>query len=136
MKFECSDGIVLEAHVEILRRSPKIKQLLKTCRAMGEDVIFLDGVRSHIFEKVLEWAAVHEAVAEVHKSGADSALPLSLNEWDTQFLQTDRLTLIELTHAAHYLQMKDLLDLACQTIAESIAGRNINVLRKFLDQAG
>ena len=51
--------------------------------------------------------------------------------WDQRFMDSfDTSTLIELTKAANYLYIADLLDLCCKTIAGQMVGLSVEELRK------
>ena len=42
--------------------------------------------------------------------------------WDAEFVKVDQGTLFELILAANYLNIKSMLDLTCQTVANMIKG--------------
>ncbi|XP_056846548.1 SKP1-like protein 1B [Raphanus sativus] len=46
-----------------------------------------------------------------------------LKDWDDEFMKTDQSTLFDLILAANFLNVKDLLDLGCQTVADMITGK-------------
>ncbi|KAJ4776505.1 SKP1 [Rhynchospora pubera] len=46
-----------------------------------------------------------------------------LERWEKDFVKVDHATLFDLTLAANYLDIKGLLDLTCQTIADMIKGK-------------
>jgi len=43
-----------------------------------------------------------------------------IDEWDVQFLKVDRATLSEIATSTNYLDIKSLISLVCQNIAEII----------------
>ncbi|RYQ80728.1 hypothetical protein Ahy_Scaffold1g106941 isoform C [Arachis hypogaea] len=50
--------------------------------------------------------------------------------WDAEFVKVDQATLFDLILAANYLNIKSLLDLTCQTVADMIKGKTPEEIRK------
>lgn len=50
--------------------------------------------------------------------------------WDAEFVKVDKSTLLDLIQAANYLNIKNLLDLTSQTVANMIKGRSPELIRK------
>ncbi|MCP6508344.1 hypothetical protein NL478_26625, partial [Klebsiella pneumoniae] len=53
-----------------------------------------------------------------------------LKNWDADFVKVDQATLFDLILAANYLNIKGLLDLTCQTVADMIKGKTPEEIRK------
>ena len=53
-----------------------------------------------------------------------------LKTWDADFVKVDQATLFDLILAANYLNIKSLLDLTCQTVADMIKGKTPEEIRK------
>ncbi|KAH7574884.1 hypothetical protein JRO89_XS02G0017400 [Xanthoceras sorbifolium] len=53
-----------------------------------------------------------------------------LKAWDADFVKVDQNTLFDLILAANYLNIKSLLDLTCQTVADMIKCRTPEEIRK------
>ncbi|RZC94304.1 hypothetical protein C5167_029868 [Papaver somniferum] len=53
-----------------------------------------------------------------------------LKNWDAEFVKADQATLFDLILAANYLNVKELLDLTCQTVAGMIKGKAPEEIRK------
>jgi len=53
-----------------------------------------------------------------------------LKKWDTEFVNVEQGTLFDLVLAANYLDIKGLLDLNCQTVADMIKGKTPEEIRK------
>lgn len=50
-----------------------------------------------------------------------------MQAWDAEFVKVDQSTLFDLILAANYLNIKSLLDLTCQTVAQMIKGKTPEV---------
>ncbi|KAH7511858.1 hypothetical protein FEM48_Zijuj12G0027200 [Ziziphus jujuba var. spinosa] len=65
---------------------------------------------------------------------ADSGIPLpkdqDLKTWDTNFAKVDQATLFDPILAANYLNIKSLLDLTCQTVADMSKGKTPEQIRE------
>ncbi|KAJ1279658.1 hypothetical protein BS78_04G171000 [Paspalum vaginatum] len=53
-----------------------------------------------------------------------------LARFDADFLSVDNDTLIDLVEAANYLDIKKLLDLTCEAVADQMRGRTVDEIRK------
>ncbi|CAO2141552.1 unnamed protein product [Urochloa humidicola] len=85
---------------------------------------------------------VHAAAAATaaSKAGSDDAGAAAANStaasgedlknWDADFVKVDQATLFDLILAANYLNIKGLLDLTCQTVADMIKGKTPEEIRK------
>lgn len=51
------------------------------------------------------------------------------NSWDKEFVKVDDETLFNLILAANYLDIKQLLDLTCKTVADEIKGKTPEEIR-------
>nr|CAD1818947.1 unnamed protein product [Ananas comosus var. bracteatus] len=76
-------------------------------------------------------AAAAAAAAAGGVGGKASAVPEDdLKAWDAEFVKVDQTTLFDLILAANYLNIKGLLDLTCQTVADMIKGKTPEEIRK------
>ncbi|KAL4202391.1 hypothetical protein AMTRI_Chr02g220790 [Amborella trichopoda] len=66
---------------------------------------------------------------KLQKSRAQRALK-AINVWDSKFVNVDTDTLYDLIVAANFLDIPDLMDLACQTAANMIKGKTPEEIRK------
>ena len=66
-------------------------------------------------EYVPKAAAASSEEKEVTKEG-------ELDKWDAEFLKVDNVTLFELVRAANYLDINNLLELTCKTVAKIMHG--------------
>ena len=87
-----------------------------------EAAIPLPNVSSKILQKVIDYCKHHsekkEGEAEEDKN------------FDAEFVKVDQGTLFQLILAANYLNIKELLDLTCHSVASMIRGKSPEEIRK------
>ncbi|CAN6225285.1 unnamed protein product, partial [Urochloa humidicola] len=97
----------------------------------------LPNVNGKILAKVIEYCKKH--VEARRGSDTDATEPTSattkasddeLKIFDTDFVKVDQATLFDLILAANYLDIKGLLDLTCQTVADMMKGKTPEEIRK------
>uniref|UniRef100_A0A453R7M5 SKP1 component dimerisation domain-containing protein n=1 Tax=Aegilops tauschii subsp. strangulata TaxID=200361 RepID=A0A453R7M5_AEGTS len=66
-------------------------------------------------------------------STAAAAPAEDLKSFDAEFVKVDRATLFDLILAANYLNIKGLLDLTCQTVADMIKDNTPEEIRKIFN---
>ncbi|KAK1272869.1 SKP1-like protein 1B [Acorus gramineus] len=124
--LKSSDGEVFEVEEVVALESQTIKHMIEDdCADNG---IPLPNVTSKILSKVIEYCKKHVDLAP--KIGEDRALEEELKMWDVEFVKVDQTTLFDLILAANYLNIKSLLDLTCQTVADMIKGKTPEEIRK------
>ncbi|XP_021866338.2 SKP1-like protein 1A [Spinacia oleracea] len=122
---------------------------LETVKHMIEDdcadnAIPLPNVTSKILAKVIEYCKKHVESAAAAAAAAASqsdqssssrtvAVDGELKKWDADFVNVDQNTLFDLILAANYLNIKSLLDLTCQTVADMIKGKTPEEIRKIFN---
>uniref|UniRef100_N1R1D0 SKP1-like protein n=1 Tax=Aegilops tauschii TaxID=37682 RepID=N1R1D0_AEGTA len=121
--LKSSDGEEFEVEEAVAMESQKIRHMIEDdCADNG---IPLPNVNSKILSKG------HAAVAGAGASDAAPAAPAEdLKNWDAEFVKVDQATLFDLILAANYLNIKGLLDLTCQTVADMIKGKTPEEIRK------
>ncbi|OMO74521.1 SKP1 component [Corchorus capsularis] len=118
-----SDGETFEVEESVAVESQTIKHMIEDDCADTE--IPLPNVTSKILSKVIEYCKKHvEAAADKEKNSDDD-----LKTFDTDFLKVDQNTLFDLILAANYLNIKGLLDLTCQNVADMIKGKTPEEIR-------
>nr|ABS17589.1 SKP1 component-like 1 [Humulus lupulus] len=124
--LKSSDGETLEVDEAVALESQTIKHMIEDdCADNG---IPLPNVTSKILSKVIEYCKKHVGApkAEDRASSVDD----ELKAWDADFVKVDQATLFDLILAANYLNIKSLLDLTCQTVADMIKGKTPEEIRK------
>ncbi|NP_001352203.1 SKP1-like protein 1A [Cicer arietinum] len=122
--LKSSDGEAFEVDEAVAVESQTIKHMIEDdCAGNG---IPLPNVTSKILAKVIEYCKKHvEAATSDDKPTEDD-----LKAWDSDFVKVDQATLFELILAANYLNIKNLLDLTCMTVADMIKGKTPEEIRK------
>ncbi|KAK7270000.1 hypothetical protein RIF29_22853 [Crotalaria pallida] len=69
----------------------------------------------------------------LHVEAAAATDDKDLKAWDADFANVDQATLYDLIMAANYLDIKSLLDLICQTVADMIKGKSPEEIRKIFN---
>ncbi|KAE8667342.1 SKP1-like protein 1B [Hibiscus syriacus] len=118
-----SDGEAFEVEEAVAVESQTIKHMIEDDCAGNE--IPIPNVTSKILSKVLEYCKKHVDAATKEKNTEDE-----IKAWDADFVGVDQNTLFDLILAANYLNIKSLLDLTCQTVADMIKGKTPEEIRK------
>ncbi|XP_047080764.1 SKP1-like protein 1 [Lolium rigidum] len=139
--LKSSDGEEFEVEEAVAMESQTIRHMIEDdCADNG---IPLPNVNSKILSKVIEYCNKHvqaakpagaDGAASAPGAGVDGAAAPApaedLKNWDAEFVKVDQATLFDLILAANYLNIKGLLDLTCQTVADMIKGKTPEEIRK------
>uniref|UniRef100_A0A0D9VB16 SKP1-like protein n=1 Tax=Leersia perrieri TaxID=77586 RepID=A0A0D9VB16_9ORYZ len=133
--LKSSDGEEFEVEEAVAMESQTIRHMIEDdCADNG---IPLPNVNSKILSKVIEYCNKHVHVAASKPSDDAAAATANnststddLKNWDADFVKVDQATLFDLILAANYLNIKGLLDLTCQTVADMIKGKTPEEIRK------
>jgi S-phase kinase-associated protein 1 len=138
--LKSSDGEEFEVEEAVAMESQTIRHMIEDdCADNG---IPLPNVNSKILSKVIEYCNKHvqaakpasadsaAAAADSSSAAAQPAPAEDLKNWDAEFVKVDQATLFDLILAANYLNIKGLLDLTCQTVADMIKGKTPEEIRK------
>ncbi|KAK7406845.1 hypothetical protein VNO78_08479 [Psophocarpus tetragonolobus] len=122
--LKSSDGEAFEVDEAVALESQTIKHMIEDdCADSG---IPLPNVTSKILAKVIEYCKKHVEASTPDDKPSDE----DLKAWDADFVKVDQATLFDLILAANYLNIKSLLDLTCQTVADMIKGKTPEEIRK------
>ncbi|CAL1388605.1 unnamed protein product [Linum trigynum] len=125
--LKSSDGETFEVEESVAVESQTIKHMIEDDCADNE--IPLPNVTSKILAKVIEYCRKH-VESDAEKDKLATSYDESLKTWDADFVKVDQNTLFDLILAANYLNIKGLLDLTCQTVADMIKGKTPEEIRK------
>ncbi|KAI3864933.1 hypothetical protein MKW92_005950 [Papaver armeniacum] len=109
-----SDGVPFDVEEAVALQSQTIKHMIED--GCADNGIPLTNVTSNILAKVLEYCKKH--VGDIPKGNDGKVEDLELQKWDAEFVEVDQDTLLDLILAANYLNIKHLLNLTCQTVAD------------------
>ncbi|KAJ8762128.1 hypothetical protein K2173_007278 [Erythroxylum novogranatense] len=126
--LKSSDGETFEVDEAVALESQTIKHMIEDdCADNG---IPLPNVTSKILSKVIEYCKKHVETPKSDDRSSSSSVDDELKAWDAEFVKVDQATLFDLILAANYLNIKSLLDLTCQTVADMIKGKTPEEIRK------
>jgi len=117
---------------EVDRKQAEQSETIKALLAEIPDVttaIPIKNVESKTFPKIKEW---FDLVTEKETAAATPATAWSDDEFEkrkTEYAKIEQGALFELILAANYLNIKDLLDLCCLTVANMIKGKTPEEIR-------
>ncbi|ESQ30590.1 hypothetical protein EUTSA_v10012168mg [Eutrema salsugineum] len=124
--LKSSDGETFEVEEAVALQSQTVAHMVED-DCVG-DGIPLPNVTSHILTKVIEYCKKHVVVDGDNGSSAE------LKNWDAEFMKNmDQPTLFHVILAANCLNIKSLLDLACQTVADLITGKTPQEIRTMFN---
>ena len=120
-----SDGETFEVEESVILQSQTIKHMIEDDCA--NSAIPLPNVTGTILAKVLEYCKQHVKPNDGEESSKDEAE--SLKSFDAEFVKVDQKTLFDIILAANYLDIKGLLVLTCQTVADMMKGKTPEEIR-------
>ncbi|CAI9104796.1 OLC1v1003558C1 [Oldenlandia corymbosa var. corymbosa] len=126
--LKSSDGETFEVEEAVALESQTIKHMIEDNCA--DNSIPLPNVTSKILAKVIEYCKRHVDAAKAAEGTAEKTSDEDLKSFDADFVKVDQGTLFDLILAANYLNIKSLLDLTCQTVADMIKGKTPEEIRK------
>ncbi|KAK3193849.1 hypothetical protein Dsin_025159 [Dipteronia sinensis] len=131
-----SDGETFEVEEEVALASQTIKHMVEDDCANNE--IPLPNVSSSVLSKVIEYCKKHVDSGSNSKGDSknNNKKPIDgddITAWDADFVKVDQSTLFDLILAANYLDIKGLLDLTCQTVADMITGKTPEEIRSMFN---
>lgn len=130
---------LLSSDEQVFIVDPKSALMSETIRNFMEDTgtedyihIPLPNVCGTILAKVIEYCNFH---TEASKNDVDKPAKSEdeVKDFDAGFVNVDQSTLFDIILAANYLNIKSLLDLTCQTVANMIKGKTPEEIRKQFD---
>ncbi|KAJ4822030.1 hypothetical protein Tsubulata_001609, partial [Turnera subulata] len=117
--LESADGVTFEVEEAVALQSPVIEKIMKEGPADNGGVIKVPGekriITGDILAKVIEYLKKNLEQEDMDAS----------KDWRGEFVKVDQNTLFDLILAANDLQIKSLLDLTCQVIANMIKGKSV-----------
>jgi len=133
LTLNSSDGAELKVDRVVAERSILIKNLLEDLpEASTTEAIPIPNVNETILKKVFEWCDHHknDPPASADEETDSRKKSTDIDEWDQKFMAVDQEMLFEIILAANYLDIKQLLDVGCKTVANMIKGKSPEEIRK------
>merc|ERR1712010_334577 len=125
--LKSSDEETFEVDQDVANMSETIKNMIEDT---GADVaIPLPNVSGKDLAKVIEYCKFK---SDSKKKNADGEIisEEDVKNWENEFVKVDQGTLFQLILAANYLNIKELLDLTCHSVASMIRGKSPEEIRK------
>ncbi|CAH8269233.1 unnamed protein product [Arabidopsis lyrata] len=121
--LQSSDGESFQVEEAVAVQSQTIAHMVED-DCVG-DGIPVSNVTGATLSKVIEYCKKHVVAAESLTEEWDE-----LKKWDAEFMKAmEQSTLFHVILAANYLNIKDLFDLGCQTVADTITDKNTDEIR-------
>jgi len=128
VQLRSSDDEMFDVELDVANQSQMIRNMIEDTGT--DSFIPLPNVSSKILAKVIEYCKYHVTAQSAGEGEKASAGEEDLKNWDTEFVKVDQSTLFDLILAANYLNIKNLLDLTCLTVANMIKGKTPEEIRK------
>ncbi|XP_074307421.1 SKP1-like protein 1A [Silene latifolia] len=134
--LKSSDGEDFVVDEIVALESQTIKHMIED--ECADNAIPLPNVTAKILSLVIEYCKKHANVAAAKNADTTTTTTTTdttsvgddeLKKWDAEFVNVDQNTLYDLILAANYLNIKGLLDLTCQTVADMIKGKKPEEIR-------
>ena len=129
-------GEVFPVDIEVAKMSDTIKTMMDDLGIEDgkEELVPIPNVDGPVLKMVIEWAKHHKDNPHpVEYAESKGKFGRNIPEWDKKFLNVSQDVLFDLILAADYLDVKGLLDVACQSVANMIKGKSPEDIRKLLN---
>jgi S-phase kinase-associated protein 1 len=127
-----SDGEEIEVEKSVAYMSKLVTNMIEDQE--DSDRLPLANVRGDILKLTMDWCKKHADAVKKAGVTEEAKLPVEekteLEKWDKEFAAVgDQTRLFELILAANFLDIKNLLDLMCLTVANMIKGKDPSEIR-------
>lgn len=114
--LKSSDGDVFDLSEAAALKMLTVKRMVEDNHSCGDNitVVPLPNLDSKLLSRVVEYSKRHD------ETSPDRLPDDALRAWDKDFVKGDYRSLCRLIDAASYLDLKSLMDLACQALAGRI----------------
>ena len=136
--LKSSDDQVFSIERAIAEKSKMIRDMLDLTEAEeGKEIVAPLDVKGATLKKVVEWTTQHKddpaPVDDLKEKELGKCKKPELSQWDEDFLQLEQAELYDLLLAANYLEIKDLPDVICKTVALMIQNKSTEEIREKFD---
>jgi len=132
--LKSSDGETFEVSEAVAIESQTIKHMIEDDCA--DNAIPIPNVTGKILAKVIEYCKKHVEAAAASTSSDKKGSEVDLKSWDAEFVKqvdVNQHTLFEILLAANYLNIKNLQDLCCQTVADIMKDKKVEEVRTMFN---
>jgi len=128
-----SDNVEFEVEAAVAMESQTIRRMIEDNCA--DNSIPIPNINSKLLSIVIEYCTKHVHTTKLEDAAAPAPANTAisgedLKKWDAELVKIDHATLIDLIEAANFLEIKGLLDLTCQAMADMIKGKSPEEIRK------
>ncbi|XP_019168265.1 PREDICTED: SKP1-like protein 1A [Ipomoea nil] len=126
-----SDGEMFEVEETVALEMHTIKCMIDD--ECVDNTIPITNITSKILAMVIEYCKYHVEAAAEAKTNPEDAPAKDTKEFDANFIKVDHNTLFDLIMAANFLNIKSLLDLTTQAVADMIKDMSPEEVRKIFN---
>mmetsp|Transcript_45499 Transcript_45499/g.116428 ORF Transcript_45499/g.116428 Transcript_45499/m.116428 type:complete len:161 (-) Transcript_45499:222-704(-) len=132
VKLRSADGEMFEVDADVAFSSLTVKNMIEDTGASAP--VPVPNVNSKVLSKIIEYCSYHVDQERRSKDADDHTrrqIEDETSKWDKDYICVDQAVLYELILAANFLNIKGLLDLCCQTVADIIKGKTPEQIRQY-----
>ncbi|KAK2453627.1 SKP1 protein 1A [Trifolium repens] len=130
--LKCYDGESFEVDEVVARESQTIKYMIDDGIAVKE--IPIPAVKGKTLAKIIEYCKKHVEATTANSDEEKSDEEKDLTIWDDEFIkQVDMVMLFDLIRGSNYLNINNLMELGCKTVADMIRGKSTEEIRTILN---
>ncbi|CAL0311773.1 unnamed protein product [Lupinus luteus] len=129
ISLKTADGDIHEVSPMIAKQMQTVQQFIEEESFENSTVIPLPNVKSVELSKIIEYLNYHHLIGEASTSASPDDGKKKFNARFAKELSDCEMK--QLTLAANYLNVKDLLEFMCQTVANLIKNKSVEFVREF-----
>lgn len=129
-KVMSSDDKLFEVPNDVIMMSIVIKNMLEDL-GFSDDPVPLPNVTGSIMEKILQFCVYHTAHPEINVTEYMTTGKIT-DLWDITYCEMPMDVKIDVINAANYLDIKQLLDMLCLSVANAIKGKSPAEIRQIM----
>lgn len=120
IKLVSQEGEVFEVTKRTAFMSLTVKNILNDADAGADMKVPLPVVDAATLSKVIEYCNFMKDKIDEHRN----------EEWEKRFIDLEDEAIFKIIIAANYMEIKQLLDLACEKVASEIRGKSVEQIRE------
>jgi S-phase kinase-associated protein 1 len=130
LKLRSQEDETFEVESDVACKSQLIKNMVEGSE--NDEEISLPNVKSKVLSKVIDFCRNYRNSdpPAIEKPLKSANMLEVVSPWDAGFIELEQEMLFELILAAHYLDIRSLLDLSCAKVASMIKGRSVEEIRR------